>query len=190
VLLVLLTIGLPCSFLECVLASAAAGEVYYIVWSGNPLNVVLRSGMKWLTCFLAGPVVFAALAWLYWLRCGDPSVLDWLIMTELGIVTLGYWMYALLSVSDQGRLRDLNPIAVADMAHRLGWQGLAVVLAAAFLLLVHGWILIVGVAGVHTSALSGWSLLAAGWFSGIFWSTFFCRLLGVWCHRSRVLLDA
>jgi hypothetical protein len=188
-LLLLLTFAFPCSFLECVLTSAVAGEVFYIVWSGNPLNVVLRSGVKWLTCFLAGPVVFAAFAWLYWLRCGDPTVLDWLILMELGIVALGYWMYALLALSDQGRLRDLTPVAVADMAHRLGWRGLAVVLAAACLLLAHGWVLIVGVAGVHMSAVSGLALLAAGWFSGIFWSTFFCRLLGVWCHRSRVLAD-
>ena len=28
-------------------------------------------------------------------------------------------------------------------------------------------------------------LLAAYWFSGLFWATVLFRLLGVWCHRSR-----
>jgi hypothetical protein len=34
--------------------------------------------------------------------------------------------------------------------------------------------------------MNGLLILTSGWLSGIFWSTFFCRLLGVWCHRSRV----
>jgi hypothetical protein len=35
----------------------------------------------------------------------------------------------------------------------------------------------------------GWMTLAAAWISAIFWSTFFSRLLGVWCHRSRLSAD-
>jgi len=190
ILLLVLVVGLPCSFLECVLTSAVAGEVYYILWSGNPLNVVLRSGIKWLGCFLAGPIVFAAAAWLYWLRCGDPSLLDWLIITELGVVTIAYWVFALLTFTDRGRLNGLNPVAVVDLTHRLGWRALAVVVAASLLLLAHAWVLILGVATIYTPGLMGWLMLIGGWLSGIFWSTFFCRLLGVWCHRSRVVEEA
>jgi len=186
-LLLVLVVGLPCSFLECVLSSAVAGEVYYILWSGNPLNVVLRSGVKWLGCFLAGPVVFASAAWLYWLRCGDPSLFDWLILTELGVVTIAYWAFALLTLTEHGRLRSLNPVTIVDLTHRLGWRALAVVAAASFLLLAHACVLISGVALVHTTAMNGLLILTGGWLSGIFWSTFFCRLLGVWCHRSRVV---
>jgi hypothetical protein len=47
-------------------------------------------------------------------------------------------------------------------------------------------ILIGGLAQVHMGTVMGWLMLGGGWLSGIFWSTFFCRLLGVWCHRSRV----
>ena len=86
ILLPVLVLGVPCSFLDCVLASAAAGEIYYIVWSGTPLAVVLRAGLKWTLCFLAGPIVFAAVAWLYWVHCGDLTAVDYLILAELGIV--------------------------------------------------------------------------------------------------------
>jgi hypothetical protein len=33
-------------------------------------------------------------------------------------------------------------------------------------------------------------LLADAWASGLFWSTFFGRLLGVWRHRSRPVAAA
>jgi hypothetical protein len=188
VLASVMLVGLPCSFLDCVLASAAAGEVYYILWSGNPLLTVFRSGVKWLACFLAGPVIFAGAAWLYWVNCGDPEWIDYLILAELGVVAAAYWIFALLAVTDRGRLRDLNPLTVGDLAHRLGWRGLGVVLAAAILLLGHGWVLIDGTAEVHGEVGKAFLILAVGWGSGLFWSTFFCRLLGTWCHRSRQAL--
>jgi hypothetical protein len=153
VVLPILILGIPCSFLDAVLSSAAAGEVYY------------------------------------WLRCGDPGFLDYLILTELGVVTLAYWAFALLSLTDRGRLRDLNSVAIADLVHRLGWRAPAVVIAAALLLLAHGLALMVGVATVHTKPAEGLSILTAAWLSGIYWSTFFCRLLGVWCHGSRLAGD-
>jgi hypothetical protein len=92
----------------------------------------------------------------------------------------------LLSLTDRGRVRDLNPVAVADLAHRLGWRGLAAALAAGLVLLLHGWVLMTGVAEVHTQAARGLLILAGGWLSALYWSTFFCRLLGVWCHRTKV----
>jgi hypothetical protein len=187
--LLVLIFGVPCSFFDCVLASAVAGEVYYILWSGSPVLAVLRSGVKWLTCLLAGPIVFAAAGVLYWLRCGDPVLLDWLILIELGMVGITYWFFTVLSLTDGGRLRDLNPLAVADMAHRPGWRALAVTLGGALVLLLHGWLILSAVAEVHTAPAPGLLLLTGAWLSGIYWSTFFCRLLGVWCHRSRLAVD-
>jgi hypothetical protein len=182
---VLLLFGLPCSFLECVITSASAGEVYYIRWSGSIIITLLLSGLKWLISFLAGPVLFAALCIVYWLSCGDPGWLDQFILAELAMIAIGYWFYALLAMTDRGRLRDVNPIAVADLAHRLGWRGLAVVGLAAGLLLVHGLGILVGVTEVHTSTFEGLFLLTIVWTSAVFWSTFFCRLLGVRCHLTR-----
>jgi hypothetical protein len=181
----MLMLGLPCSFLECVVTSAAAGEVYYIRWSGSLAFTLLLSGAKWLLCFLAGPVLFAATAVAYWLSCGDPSWFDLVILTELGVVAIGYWLFSLLSVTDRGRLRDVNPVAVADLAHRLGWPGLFVMMIASLFLLAHGLVLLAGIVQVHVSGFLGLLILSSAWTSAVFWSTFFCRLLGVWCHRTR-----
>ena len=185
VVLLIFVIGLPCSFLECVLASAVAGEVYYIRWSGNLVNEVLGSGVKWLACFLAGPALFAGLACIYWLQCGDAGIFDWLIVLELGLVAVSYWIVAIVAVTDRGNLRGLNPVAVADMAHRLGWRSIAVILAAASLLLLHFRALTFGVAEVHNGTAKGWLMMIFAWVSGLFWSTFLCRLLGLWCFRTQ-----
>jgi hypothetical protein len=143
----------------------------------------LRSGIKWLVCFLAGPVIFAAAGLLYWLQCGDPTLVDWLILTELGVVAGAYMIFVLMSLTDGGRLRDLNPVAVADLAHQLGWRGLALALAAALVFLLHGWALLTGVAMVHTEPVQGLLLVAGGWLSALYWSTFFCRAIGIVCRR-------
>jgi hypothetical protein len=184
-LLLVLAVGLPCSFLDCVLASAAQGEIFYLCWSGNLLVSITLSGMRWLTCFLAGPVVFAGVGFLYWLHCGDPSLLDCLIVAELGIVAVAYQIFAMLAVTDRGRLRDLNPLAVADLVHRLGWRALLLVLAGGGLLLAHGLLLVEGITDLHDAAPVGLAILACVWTSTLFWSTFLMRLLGIWCHRTR-----
>lgn len=182
----LFLVGVACAYLDCVLVSAAEGEIYYIKWSGKPLLTVFLAGGKWLLCFVTGPIVFAVMAWTYWLNCGDPRGIDWLILGELGIVTVAYQFYALVAVADRGRLRDLNPLTVADVAHRLGWRGLVVVVGAAAMLLPYGVMLLAGLAEVHRGTLKGWLLLVGAWMSGVLWGTFFCRVLGVWCFRSRV----
>jgi hypothetical protein len=184
-LILVMIVGVPCSYLDCILASAVRGDVGALPLSGGLLVAIVRSGLRWLACFCAGPVVFATAAFLYWLQCGDPGVLDLLIITQLGIVALAYQTYALLATLDRGRLRDLNPLAVVDMAHRLGHSCLVTVLAAGGVLMVHAWLLTVGVAEVHQSPGIGCAILAAVWLSGVFCSTFVCRWLGVCCHRWR-----
>jgi hypothetical protein len=184
-LLLTLFVGIPCSFLECVLASASEGEIYYIRWSGSLLLTIVTSGLRWFACFLAGPVLFAVTASLYWFYCGEPSVVDWLILAELAVVAIAYQAFALLAITDRGRLRDLNPLAVIDLAHRLGRAGLLTTLGAAGLCLAHGVAAIAGVIEFHGSVMTGLAILAGVWISGVFLGTFFFRLLGVWCYRSR-----
>jgi hypothetical protein len=175
----LLIAGLPCTFLERVLASATAGEVDYIVWSGNVFTTFVKAGARWLAAFLAGPAVLAAVGWLYWQRCGE-SLWDKFVLVETGVVAVAYFILALAAVTDRGRWRDLSPPAVADLAHRLGRRALAVV-AAAVAVLALGLLMLAGVADVHRGTLQGWLMLTGGWFVG----TFFARLLGVWCYRTR-----
>lgn len=183
VAVVLLVAGLPCTFLERVLASATSGEVEYIVWSGNVFTTFVAAGARWLGAFLAGPAVLTTVGWLYWQRSGD-SLWDKLVLFELCVVAVSYFILALAAVTDRGRLRDLNPLAVADLAHRLGRRPAAVV-AAAVGASALGLFMLAGVAEVHRGTLRGWLMLTGGWFVGVFAGTFFARLLGVWCYRTR-----
>jgi hypothetical protein len=182
-LIAILTAGLPCTFLERVLASAAGGEVDDIVWSGTVLGTFATAGARWLGCFLAGPAVLAAVGWLYWQRCGE-SIWDVLVLVEISVVAVAYFILALAAVVDRGRWRDLSPLAVADLAHRLRRRALAVV-AAAVGVLALGMFMLAGVAAVHRGEFRGWLMLTGGWFVGVFAGTFFARLLGVWCYLTR-----
>ncbi len=184
-LILLLFVGLPCSFLDLVLISALRGEVYYIRWSGNAFQTILFSGAKWVTCFVAGPILFAGMGVLYWTYCGELGWIDWLILIELALVCFTYWMFAVLSLSQYNWIGDLNPFAIADLAHRLGGLALAWVLGAALLFFAHVLLVVEGVAELHDTPLQGWVLLVVACASGTFCGTFLCRLLGIWCFRTR-----
>jgi len=173
--------GLPCAFLDCLFCSAAAGR--WAPADGNLLLQSLRSAARWLLCFLAGPVLFAVTGYFYWLNCGE-TLLDNLILAELGVAGFAYWLFALLAVTESGRFRDLNPVAVVDTAHRLRWRGLAVVLAA-LLFVAHGWVLLSAALTLQGNSPKGWALVIGAWAGGVFWGMFFSRLLGIWCYRSR-----
>ena len=179
----LLIAGLPCTFLERVLASATSGEVDDIVWSGNVFTTFASAGARWLAAFLAGPAILAVVGWLYWQRCED-SLWDKFVLVEIGLVGVAYFILALAALADRGRWRDLNPLAVADLAHRLRRRALAVV-AAALGVLALGLLMLAGVADVHRGEFRGWLMLTGGWFVAVFAGTFFARLLGVWCYMTR-----
>jgi hypothetical protein len=180
-----IVVGLACNFLGCVLRSAARGDSSPTQWVGHTLLAAERAAVIWLVCFLAGPVIPAALAAVYWMQCGEPDVADWLILAELAILTVGYGLLALAAFSERGRLRDLNPLHVIDLAHRLGFRAALVTLAGSVLALAHGAVLVVAAVELHHAWPIGVLLLVATWFGSLFGATFLVRLLGVWCYRTR-----
>jgi hypothetical protein len=181
----LFVVGFPCNFLGCVLRSAARGDGSAERWAGHTFAAAWTAFAVWPGCFLAGPVVPAALALAYWMQCGDPGPVDWLILIELLVLTVGYALLVLAAVSESGRLRDVNPLHVIDLAHRLGFRAAVVAVLGSVLVLAHGACGVVAAAELHRNAPVGALLLAACSFSGMICATFLFRLLGVWCHRSR-----
>jgi hypothetical protein len=184
-MLVLPVCGFACNFLGHVLRAGAAGDGSAVRWPGYTVGATLAGALVWLACFLAGPVVFAGFAAAYWIECGDPRWLDWLILGELGLFTVGYYLLVLLAVSEGGRLRDANPLHVIDLAHRLGWRAAVAALAGFLLATGHGLLGVYAAGQLHENALIGLPLLAACWVSGLYWAALLFRLLGVWCHRTR-----
>jgi hypothetical protein len=186
-LVLLLTAGLPYRFPRYEPTAAGHGQGVGIRRGYRALHEALVSAAESVICFLAGPLVFAGLGWLYWLSCGESTWLDWLILAELAIVAGVYWFYALLAAGERGRLDGLHPPAVAGLAHRLGWRGLAVVLLAALVLLAHGGLVWAGAAEVQGAAFTGGAILAAAWLSALCWGGVFCRRLVLLCLATGVL---
>ncbi len=169
---------------ECALASALAGQGPAPCWPSLRAAFPLKSALRCLVCFLAGPVLLVALAAYYWLYGGDLEALDGLILTELGVFTVAYWFLSVVSTNERNRLRDANPMRVAQLVQRLSYRAVVPVLIAPALVIPHvlGGLFALNI--LHQQFFSGWLLLTVCWWSGIFWAAFLFRLLGVWCYRA------
>ena len=174
-----------CSVLESAFAGAPSGEVSYLPWPSRNLALVLKSGLTWLACFLAGPILPAASALLYWVNCGDMIWLDWLILAELGIIAVNYWLFAIAAVNLTGRLRDANPIRVAELIHCLGCRSIIAAMLASVLAYALTFVAITAVQSLQSDPAKGWLLLGCFWLSAMLGGVFLFRLLGMWCYRSR-----
>jgi hypothetical protein len=178
-------VGYVLAFLHCVFVSSAAGEVQYVSWPGRDFGMVVKATVIWLACFLAGPVVPAAAGLWLWLHWGDPVLVDKLIMAELGIVTVTYWILAFVSVGQTGRLRDVNPLRVADVAHELGVIAILVVFAGACLAIAHTYWACTAIIKLEHDAGVGLLSLTACWLSAMYWATFLMRYVGLRRYHKR-----
>lgn len=185
-ILPLAVLGYGSGFLDCVFASARAGEVGFVRWPGRNLSLALKSGSRWLICFLAGPIVPAAIGLQYWIRCGDLTLWDRLILLELGLLALSSWLLLLLAVSQRERLRDLSPVRVVQLIQRLGHRLVAWAVLAAVVGLAHAGLAVVGLEKVHHEFALGWLVLFLSWVSGLFFATFLFRWVGLWFYWDHV----
>jgi hypothetical protein len=180
----LLVLGYACAGLECVLKHGAAGQALdlFRAWRNPALIIVCAA--RWLACFLAGPVVPAAGALFFWMYCGEPETLDWLIVGELTVVAVAYWLLVLLAVTWGGRLRDASPVRVVEMVHRLGWPAVIAVLAAGGLALGLGAMAVPTLEELHVHPETALPRLIGCWSGGMFVAVLVFRYLGVCCHRA------
>ncbi len=178
----LVVLAYVCGFLDCVLASAAAGEAGVVSWPGRNFGLALKSCVWWLLAFLAGPVLPAVAAPLYWLYVGEVTTLDGIILGELGVFAIGYWLLAILAVSRSDRVSDLNPVRVFLLAERLGYRAWVAAFGASVLGLGAVLLILRALPLLHLNAAAG-VLLVFIWGGTLFLATFLFRLLGVWCHR-------
>jgi hypothetical protein len=177
-------VGYTCGFLHCVLAFGAVGEATELGFRGQDLRLVLKIAVRWLSCFLAGPVAPTIAAVLYWFYGGDLGVLDWAIIAELGVLAVGWWLLTVLAVSQRDRLLDANPVRVAEVVRRLGFRVVLIAGVAGVLVLGHGLAAFGALEQLHINLGVGLGWLLLCWISLLSWATFLLRLLGLWCHRS------
>jgi hypothetical protein len=182
-LLALLILPNVCGTIECALTSALAGKGPGMYWTGRHFGAAFQSCLRWLICFLAGPILPAALAGYYWLNGGDLKLLDRLILAELGILTIAYWLLAVVASNEARRFRDANPVRIAQLMHWLRFRAIVPVLVVPTLLLVDGLVGLFALTQLRPNILIGWTLLTCSWTAALFVLTFAFRLLGVWCYR-------
>jgi hypothetical protein len=180
----LLILGYAAAFLDVVVSGAVAGGEQYVSFPGLNVPLILRSAVKWAACFLAGPIVPAAGAVWYWVQCGDPTPLDYVILGELVVLSVAWWLMALLSINDTLGWSGLAPWRVHALIARMKWRCLPA-LAAPAAAIAAGWLALSGVDQQHHNGFVGFLMLIGAWLTALTAGTFFLRLLGVWCNRSR-----
>ncbi len=169
-------------FFDCVLTSAGAGEFRQIPIPGLDLGFV--GAASWLLCFLAGPVLPAAVGLWYWHRCGDPDPLDALILVEVAGATFAYWFLEVLAAREAGGW-FAGPVAVAKILDRLGPRSLVAATATPALAYVYVRMVSSGLTRWHTDGVWGVPVLLAAGLFGLFGATFLLRVQGVWSYHGR-----
>jgi hypothetical protein len=172
------TVGL----FDCVLSSAGAGE--YRVFRCPGLDLGLPSVTSWLFCFLAGPVVPATFAYLYWSHCGDPDLLDQIVLAELAGATFCYLLLAVLAAREAGDW-VADPAAVAAMIFRLGPRALLAAAGVPAFAYVYAKMVFAAMVRLHVSLLWGIPSLVVATIAGMFGAVTLLRILGVWSYYTR-----
>jgi hypothetical protein len=182
-LMSLLLFAYVCGTVECALKSAVAGEGPGTYWPGRHVFSALKSIVRWLICFLAGPVAPLVLAGYFWIYGGDLTRVDRAIVAELIWVGGAYWLLAVMCSTESDRLRDANPVRIGQLLYRLRYRAVVPILLAPALAFLHGLAIVFALAEIHQHAV-GWLVLECAWLSGLFCTSFLFRLLGVWCYHS------
>jgi hypothetical protein len=167
---------------DCVLTNAGAGEYRIFVYPGPDIGS--RGAAAWLACFCAGPIVPAIIAIVYWLHCGVPDVLDWIIISELVAATCGYWLFGVLAAREAGTW-CADPASVGRLVLRVGPRSLLAAVGVPILGYIYLRLLVFGLVRWHINGLIGLPYLAFAQFVLMFGGTFLLRVLGVWTYHSR-----
>jgi len=172
-------VGNACGFLQAVLKSGLAAETGEVFWTGWNLVLIGKSLKTWLIAFLAGPIVPAGVAFLFWLYAGDLTFWDWLIVAELAIVACALFLYTFLSMVRGGQLLDARAERVLELIRHLGWRGAGIVAAASIIAIAHAWLMLAAIQLFSSNVSLSWLLQAVCWTSGLFLAIFFFRWLGL-----------
>jgi hypothetical protein len=168
-----------CAFWMVAFATTLRGEDSVVAHDGMTSVAVMAALLRCLLCFFAGPVWLLAIAFYYWLHCGNLTPVDYVILAELALAALLYWIFANLAVTADNSLRGLLPTGIAALLRRLGWKRSLRTLAALVLaILLNGGL---GIYAVATMSESGWSwfLLFASCLGTQFSLALLARWLGV-----------
>src|SRR3990172_8042309 len=112
-------LGCACSYLNSVLSLAARGLTKREPgFDAAPLRALHSFGL-WLASMLAGPGLVFGAAYGYWIHCGDPTFVDGMILAELCLAGVGWWLFSMLLINVAETTRVPLPGRVLRTAMRL-----------------------------------------------------------------------
>jgi hypothetical protein len=125
--------------------------------------------------------------------CGDLTVIDWLILTELGFAGVGWWLIAILLTNVDATIRVPFPRQVIRTALRMGWKSLELTLLASAVFVAHFAAAVYGIGHLHDQPLSSFLLLCLAATTALYLTAFTFRRLGLTyyrCERRRRAAEA
>lgn len=180
-----LVIGYGCSLLYSNLEWGLCGggkDIHVPDYDPGP---AMTSFVRWALCFGSGPAFLIYFAFLYWIHCGDMTLIDGVILAELTVPAVTWWMMELLVLAARPDRVHVAPVKVLSAIRRLGPRALLAGIASTAVGFIHVWLGAGAVMLLHEAWLPGLLLLWLCWFSAWQCSAFALRKLGCWQRRIR-----
>lgn len=177
--------GYGCHYLDLVLEHALRGDGQDHLMLDFCSGPAMTSFVKWALCFVSGPAFPIFFAVHYWIHSGDMTAVDGLILAELSVPAVTYWMFGLVVLSRRPEIANPPPRQVLKAIRSLGLRALLVgigVTAAGF---VHIGLGVTALVLLHGAWPLGLALLWLCWFSAWQCGVFALRTLGLWYCRSQ-----
>ena len=186
-----LLIGYGCNFLDSVLANAvgggADGDIHVPDFDPSP---AMTSFVRWALGFVSGPAILIYFAFQYWIHCGDMTFIDSVILMELTVPALSYWMIGLLVLTRQPERLMASPRQIGKAIRRLGLRTAVAGIGVTAVAFVHFGVGAFAIMLLHEAWLAGLVLLWICWFSVWHSGAFALRTVGLWHHRTRNMTRA
>jgi hypothetical protein len=173
-------LGYGCRGLDAVLHNVLHGNDRPAQPAEFDPGPALASFVKWSVCFLAGPAFLLYEALRFWTLRGDLTITDGLILVELTVPAIGYWLVGVLVLSCRPDLVVPLPWQVLKIVVRLGWRAVpaGIVLTAAAA--IHLWLGLSALLLLENSWIVGMVLLWICWFSVWQCGALTVQTLGAW----------
>ena len=181
---IFLTAGaFACSLVGQSLANAMSGDVLEI---DHDPALAVRHLVIWLASVAAGPVLPLAGTVLYWLRIGHSSPLDIIILVELSVFAVLWFLLILLKVTEENAIKAIRPANVMANLKRVpipllaSSVGTVALLAAAFATTAGAF------ERIHNDDGLGFLMFGLATVGLVVGSTVNARLLGRACFRAEL----